>query len=89
MIAIYKNHNLIGAPIMQIKLRILTVFRFVLFLLHKSSLALDFQRWAHFYMHTIPSQFMEISALKPVLRNIENSLRNRRKTTEKLRKKEK
>ena len=32
---------------------------------------------------------MEISALKPVLRNIENSLRNQRKTAEKLRQKRK
>ena len=33
-------------------------------------MALRFQRWAHFYMHTILSQLMEISALKPALRNI-------------------
>ena len=35
-------------------------------------------------MHNIMSQLMGISVLKPVLRNIEKSLRNRRKTTEKL-----
>ena len=85
MIAIYKNHNFIRVPITQIKLHIWTFFRFVLFLLQKSLLALYFQRWAHFYMHKILSQLTGISALKPGLRNIGNSQRNRQKNVEKLR----
>ena len=44
-----------------------------------SSLALYFQRCAHFYMQSIFLLLIGISTLKPVLRNIANSQRNRRK----------
>ena len=64
----------------------LTFFCFVIFLLEYSSLSLYFQRWTHTYLHNILSRLMGISALKPALRNIGNSRRNRRKTVEILRK---
>ena len=55
----------------------------LIFALIIAIISLFLQHWAHYIMHDILSRLSGISALKTVIRNIENSLRNLWKPIEK------